>query len=109
MSLSDDVAAYSMATSQFLHDATIVDDDNLDRRVEGGWSARQVIHHIADSEALSFATAASVENRPPCCLVQAARKVSSCAASRRHFMSAIFCWIIWNDPIDWPNALRSRA
>src|SRR3984957_6117740 len=55
MSLSDDVAAYSMATSQFLHDATIVNDDNLDRHVEGGWSARQVIHHIADSEAQSYA------------------------------------------------------
>jgi hypothetical protein len=55
MSLSDDVAAYSMATSQFLHDAIIVNDDNLDRHVEGGWSARQVIHHIADSEAQSYA------------------------------------------------------
>ena len=55
MSLSDDVAAYSMATSQFLHDATIVNEENLDRHVEGGWSARQVIHHIADSEAQSYA------------------------------------------------------
>jgi len=55
MSLNDDVAAYSMATSQFLHDAEIVNDDNLDRHVEGGWSARQVIHHIADSEAQSYA------------------------------------------------------
>jgi hypothetical protein len=55
MTLSDDVAAYSMATSQFLHDATIVNDDNLDRHVVGGWSARQVIHHIADSEAQSYA------------------------------------------------------
>jgi len=35
MSLNDDVAAYSMATSQFLHDAEIVNDDNLDRHVEG--------------------------------------------------------------------------
>jgi hypothetical protein len=55
MSLSDDVAAYSMATSQFLHDAVIVNDDNLDRHIEGDWSARQVIHHIADSEAQSYA------------------------------------------------------
>jgi hypothetical protein len=55
MSLTDDVAAYSMATSQFLHDAAIVDDENLDRHVEGGWSARQVIHHVADSEAQSYA------------------------------------------------------
>jgi hypothetical protein len=44
-----------MATSQFLHDAVIVNDDNLDRHIEGDWSARQVIHHIADSEAQSYA------------------------------------------------------
>ena len=55
MSLTDDVAAYGMATSQFLHEATIVNDENLDRHVEGGWSARQVIHHVADSEAQSYA------------------------------------------------------
>ena len=55
MSLSDAVAAYSMATSQFLHDATVVNDDNLDRHVDGGWTARQVIHHVADSEAQSYA------------------------------------------------------
>jgi hypothetical protein len=55
MSLADDVAAYSMATSHFLHDAEIVNDDNLDRHIEGGWSARQVIHHVADSEAQSYA------------------------------------------------------
>jgi hypothetical protein len=55
MSFTDDVAAYSMATSQFLHEATIVNDENLDRHVAGGWSARQVIHHVADSEAQSYA------------------------------------------------------
>ena len=55
MTLSDDVATYSMATSQFLHEASVVNDENLDRHVEGGWSARQVIHHVADSEAQSYA------------------------------------------------------
>ena len=55
MSLADDVAAYSMATSHFLHDAEIVNNDNLDRHIDGGWSARQVIHHVADSEAQSYA------------------------------------------------------
>ena len=55
MSLTDDVAAYSMATSQFLHDAQHVNDDNLDRHVDGGWSARQIIHHVADTEAQSYA------------------------------------------------------
>jgi hypothetical protein len=70
MSLSDDVAAYSMATSQFLHDATAVNDDNLDRHVEGGWSARQVIHHVADSEAQSYARLRRLLAEPAGSLIQ---------------------------------------
>jgi hypothetical protein len=70
MSLSDDVAAYSMATSQFLHDATIVDEENLDRHVEGGWSSRQVIHHIADSEAQSYARLRRLLAEPPGSVIQ---------------------------------------
>jgi hypothetical protein len=55
MIISDLADAYSMSTSLFLHEALVVNDDNLDRHVEGGWSARQVLHHIADSEAQSYA------------------------------------------------------
>jgi hypothetical protein len=70
MTLSDAVAAYSMATSQFLHDATIVNDDNLDRHVDGGWSARQVIHHVADSEAQSYARLRRLLAEPPGSVIQ---------------------------------------
>jgi hypothetical protein len=70
MTLSDDVAAYSMATSQFLHDAAIVNDDNLDRHVDGGWSARQVIHHVADSEAQSYARLRRLLAEPPGSVIQ---------------------------------------
>ncbi len=55
MIISDLVDAYSMATSHFLHEALVVNEENLDRHLEGGWSARQVIHHLADSEAQSYA------------------------------------------------------
>ena len=55
MIISDLADAYSMSTSLFLHEALIVNEDNLDRHVEGGWSARQVIHHVADSETQSYA------------------------------------------------------
>jgi hypothetical protein len=44
-----------MSTSLFMHEALVVNEDNLDRHVAGGWSARQVVHHIADSEAQSYA------------------------------------------------------
>jgi len=55
MRISELADAYSMSTSLFMHEALVVNDNNLDRRVEGGWSARQVVHHIADSEAQSYA------------------------------------------------------
>lgn len=55
MSISELADAYSMSTSLFMHEALVVNEDNLDRHVEGGWSARQVVHHIADSEAQSYA------------------------------------------------------
>jgi hypothetical protein len=69
--------------------------------------------NIAVSDANSFATEPSVVLRPPCFFVSilfhAARSVSRRAASRRHFMSASFCWIIWKLPIALPKALRSFA
>ncbi|MEO9180814.1 MAG: DinB family protein [Acidimicrobiales bacterium] len=55
MIISELADAYSMSTSLFLHETLVVNEENLDRHVEGGWSARQVVHHIADSEAQSYA------------------------------------------------------
>ena len=46
---------YADATDDFLRaaDVALAQPDRLDRHVEGGWSARQVIHHVADSETQS--------------------------------------------------------
>jgi uncharacterized damage-inducible protein DinB len=46
---------YESATNEFLAAVANVAPDRFDRRVEGGWSARQVVHHVADSEAQSYA------------------------------------------------------
>jgi len=54
MELRSAIDAYDEATQLFLHDAGRVTADQLDRRVEGGWSARQIIHHVADSETQSY-------------------------------------------------------
>jgi hypothetical protein len=70
MIISDLVDAYSMSTSLFLHEALVVSEDNLDRHVEGGWSARQVIHHIADSEAQSYARLRRLIAEPPGSVIQ---------------------------------------
>lgn len=46
-------ADYAAATAELL--AAVPDDGPaLDRRAPGGWSARQVLHHLADSETQSY-------------------------------------------------------
>ena len=54
MGLIERIAAYSASTDRFLDALTQVNPENLDHHVEGGWSARQVIHHVADSETHSY-------------------------------------------------------
>jgi DinB superfamily len=50
--LCDDYAA---ATEEFFAAVARVSSDQLDRHRPGEWSARQVIHHMADSETQSYA------------------------------------------------------
>ena len=55
MNISELCDDYADATNDFLRAAAVAaaQPDQLDRHVEGGWSARQVIHHVADSETQS--------------------------------------------------------
>jgi hypothetical protein len=55
MSLQERITAYQSATQYFLNLAVGTPVDLLDVHHENGWSARQVIHHMADSEAQSYA------------------------------------------------------
>jgi len=48
-------AEYEAATRYFLNLANSVAPENLDSKHPQGWSARQIIHHCADSEAQSYA------------------------------------------------------
>ena len=54
MSLSERIAAYQSASQYFLNLAAGTPAQLLDVHHENGWSARQVIHHMADSEAQSY-------------------------------------------------------
>ena len=47
--------AFQASTGVFLHAARAVPADRLDSHEPGDWSARQIIHHVADSEAQSYA------------------------------------------------------
>ena len=55
METSEIADAYAESTDLFDRLASAVPRELLDARGEGGWSARQVIHHVADSEAQSYA------------------------------------------------------
>jgi len=54
MNIAQICADYAAATEEFLAAATGVEPDHLDRHLEGEWSPRQIIHHVADSEAQSY-------------------------------------------------------
>ena len=53
--LKEAAAAYEAASQYFLNLARAVTPDLLDVHAENEWSARQCIHHMADSEAQSYA------------------------------------------------------
>ena len=55
MKLSERIAEYEASTKIFLDAVAGIDMTKIDARVEDGWTARQVIHHVADSEAQSYA------------------------------------------------------
>lgn len=53
--LSEFTSAYENATNEFLKVAKQLSESELDSSKSGSWTARQVIHHVADSEAQSYA------------------------------------------------------
>ena len=55
MDLKAAAQRYEEATTQFLEVVSQLSDSQLDASSNGSWSARQVIHHVADSEAQSYA------------------------------------------------------
>jgi len=55
MDFDASIESYHQATDYFIEVATQLSDGQLDKRRDHGWSARQVIHHVADSEAQSYA------------------------------------------------------
>jgi len=55
MDMKEAAAAYEAGTQYFLNLARGVTPDLMDVHAENEWSARQCIHHMADSEAQSYA------------------------------------------------------
>jgi hypothetical protein len=55
MSIQDLAKSYQLSTEEFLHLIQSISPSDLDRSDSEGWTPRQVIHHVADSEAQSYA------------------------------------------------------
>jgi hypothetical protein len=55
MDLIESIESYRQATEEFISTVSKLTDAELDTAKDQGWTARQVIHHVADSEAQSYA------------------------------------------------------
>jgi hypothetical protein len=69
-SIKEWAAAYESATQYFLNLARGVTQDLLDVKDPEGWSARQIIHHLADSETQSYARLRRLVAEPEGSLIQ---------------------------------------
>jgi hypothetical protein len=54
MDLHEAIKTYGKATEVFLEVAYALSETDLDKPQTDSWNARQVIHHVADSEAQSY-------------------------------------------------------
>jgi len=54
MDLIESIEKYRQATEEFISTVSKLTDAQLDAAKDQGWTAREVIHHVADSEAQSY-------------------------------------------------------
>jgi len=55
MNFDEIVDTYQSATEHFLNIVRSLSPEDLEKSRSGGWTPRQIIHHVADSEAQSYA------------------------------------------------------
>lgn len=55
MTLNELVQQYEESTAVFLEAAVLINSTNIDKTDHAGWSPRQIVHHMADSESQSAA------------------------------------------------------
>jgi len=81
MELRDRVNDYEAATSEALRAIEAATLEALDRHAPGEWSARQIIHHLADSEAQSYARLRRLIAEPSDSLIQGYDEAAWAASS----------------------------
>ena len=55
MTIIDHAQSYEESTAVFIAAVALVTPENIDKTDRAGWSARQIVHHMADSESQSAA------------------------------------------------------
>lgn len=55
MTLEDYAQSYAESTESFILAASLITDENIDKADHAGWTPRQIVHHMADSESQSAA------------------------------------------------------
>ena len=55
MTLKDYAQSYAESTAAFIAAVALVTPENIDKADHAGWTPRQIIHHMADSESQSAA------------------------------------------------------
>lgn len=55
MTLIEHALNYKESTIVFLNAAALITSENIDKTDHAGWSARQIVHHMADSESQAAA------------------------------------------------------
>ena len=70
MDINDYAREYEASTQHFADTVTALSDVDLDRHQPEGWSPRQVIHHLADSETQSYVRLRRLVAEPAGSLIQ---------------------------------------
>lgn len=70
MDIKEQAKIYEAATQYLSDTVAALSESDLDRHKEDGWSPRQVIHHLADSEAQSYARLRRLVAEPNGSLIQ---------------------------------------
>lgn len=70
VSFAERIAAYAAATKSFEEQVAALDRLKLDAKHPEGWSPRQVIHHLADSEVQSYARLRRLVAEPAGSIIQ---------------------------------------
>lgn len=70
MEFANALDEYARASATLIDAVALVRADQLDRAASDGWTPRQIVHHVADSETQSYVRLRRLVAEPPGSLIQ---------------------------------------